>query len=99
MYDINQLKALKLPELKEIAEKSKVPKFKSLNKQELVYKILDHQASNPESIVGSSPAESPAPAEKKPEARKPLPKPRPKPRFNKDNEDTDSSKKENRIWY
>ena len=51
MYDINQLKALKLAELKEIAENSKVPKFKSLNKQELIYKILDHQAANPEAVT------------------------------------------------
>ncbi len=50
MYDINQLKAMKLPELKEVAEKANVPKFKTLKKQELVYKILDHQAVNPESI-------------------------------------------------
>ena len=83
MYDINQLKAMKLPELKEIAEKSKVPKFKSLNKQELVYKILDHQASNPESIVDVISEEQKPAAENKPEARKPLPKPKPKPRFTK----------------
>ncbi len=50
MYDINQLKAMKLPELKEVAEKANVPKFKTLKKQELVYKILDHQAANPDSV-------------------------------------------------
>ncbi|HCQ16960.1 MAG TPA: transcription termination factor Rho [Cryomorphaceae bacterium] len=54
MYDINQLKAMKLPELKEVAEKANVPKFKTLKKQELVYKILDHQAVNPESVKGVS---------------------------------------------
>ena len=48
MYDINELKAKKLPELKEVAEQLNLKKFKSLNKQELVYLILDHQAANPE---------------------------------------------------
>lgn len=47
MYDINELKGKKLPELKEIAEALTVPKYKSLNKQDLVYRILDHQAENP----------------------------------------------------
>ncbi len=51
MYDINELKGKKLPELKEIAESINVPKYKSLNKQELVYKILDHQAVNPQATA------------------------------------------------
>ena len=50
MYDINDLKAKKLPELKEVAEQLNLKKFKSLNKQELVYLILDHQAANPEAV-------------------------------------------------
>lgn len=50
MYDINELKAKKLPELKEVAEQLNLKKFKALNKQELVYLILDHQAANPDSI-------------------------------------------------
>lgn len=47
MYDINQLKAKKLPDLKDIAESLSIKKFKTLKKQELVYAILDHQAANP----------------------------------------------------
>ena len=47
MYDINSLKGMKLPELKDIAEKLNVPSYKSLKKQDLIYKILDHQAANP----------------------------------------------------
>lgn len=50
MYDINELKAKKLPELKEVAEELNLKKFKSLNKQELVYLILDHQAANPSAV-------------------------------------------------
>ncbi|MGB0176923.1 MAG: transcription termination factor Rho, partial [Owenweeksia sp.] len=64
MYDINQLKAMKLPELKEVAEKANVPKYKTLKKQELVYKILDHQAVNPESVKAATPQASASPSEK-----------------------------------
>ncbi|MFD2550234.1 transcription termination factor Rho [Bizionia sediminis] len=47
MFEISQLKSMKLPELQEIAQKLKVPKYRSLKKLDLVYQILDHQASNP----------------------------------------------------
>ena len=48
MFEISKLKELKLSELQEIAEKLKISKYKTLKKLDLVYKILDHQASNPE---------------------------------------------------
>ena len=48
MFEITQLKQKKLSELQEIAEKLKISKFKTLKKLDLVYKILDYQASNPE---------------------------------------------------
>ena len=47
MFDISQLKTKKLPELQEIATKLNLTKFKSLKKLDLIYKILDVQASNP----------------------------------------------------
>lgn len=47
MYDIIELNGKLLPELKEIAKKFNVPKYEGLKKQELIYKILDHQALNP----------------------------------------------------
>jgi len=50
MYDINELNSKKLPELKAIAEEIDLKKYKALNKKELVYRILDHQASNPEAL-------------------------------------------------
>ncbi len=48
MFDILQLNEKLLPELKEIAKKLKIENYDSLKKQDLVYKILDHQALNPE---------------------------------------------------
>ncbi|MFK5981420.1 MAG: transcription termination factor Rho [Flavobacteriaceae bacterium] len=50
MLEISELKAKKLPELQEIAKASGVPKFRSLKKLDLVYKILDHQAANPSAV-------------------------------------------------
>jgi len=55
MYDILQLNDMLVPELLDIAEQLRIPNAKKLDKQELVYKILDSQA-----IAGSkggSPAE------------------------------------------
>ena len=42
---------MKLPELQEIAKGLKVPKFKTLKKIDLVYQILDLQATNPKAVV------------------------------------------------
>ena len=53
MFEISQLKEKKLPELQEIAKGLNVPKFSSLKKIDLVYQILDLQASNPK-IVDST---------------------------------------------
>ena len=47
MFEIESLKQKKLPELQEIAEKIGVSKFRQLKKLDLVYQILDVQASNP----------------------------------------------------
>jgi transcription termination factor Rho len=44
MYDILQLNDMLVPELLDIAEQLKIPGAKMLEKQELVYKILDKQA-------------------------------------------------------
>ena len=50
MYDILQLNEMKVTELRDIAVNLDIPKHKNLNKQELVYKILDFQALNPQSV-------------------------------------------------
>src|SRR6478752_5085146 len=44
MYDILQLNDMIVPELLDIAEQLKIPNAKKLDKQGLVYKILDKQA-------------------------------------------------------
>jgi transcription termination factor Rho len=58
MYDILQLNDMLVPELLDIAEQLKIPNAKKLNKQDLVYKILDRQA------VTASEKKSPAGEEK-----------------------------------
>ncbi len=50
MFEISELKAKKLPELKEIAQTLNVPKYKTMKKLDLVYQILDYQASNPKKV-------------------------------------------------
>jgi transcription termination factor Rho len=54
MYDILQLNDMLVPELLDIAEQLKIPSAKKLDKQELVYKILDKQA-----VVSSEKGENP----------------------------------------
>ncbi|HHS95862.1 MAG TPA: transcription termination factor Rho, partial [Phaeodactylibacter sp.] len=44
MYDILQLNEMLVPDLKKIAEQLNLKGFKQMNKQELIYKILDEQA-------------------------------------------------------
>ncbi len=68
MYDILQLNEMLVPELKEVAEKLELKSYKRLSKQDLIYKILDHQA-----IVGGEKKET---VEAKPERAKREPKPR-----------------------
>ncbi len=79
MFDISELKAKKLPELQEIAKGINVPKYRTLKKLDLVYRILDLQAADPKKIeavvpkVKEAASQAPAPkTERKPrEDRKP----------------------------
>ena len=57
MFEISDLKAKKLPELQDIAKDLNVPKFKTLKKLDLVYQILDLQASNPKVTAEIKPKE------------------------------------------
>ncbi|MDP5081468.1 MAG: transcription termination factor Rho [Winogradskyella sp.] len=50
MFEISQLKAKKLPELQDIAKQLNVPKYRTQKKIDLVYQILDYQATNPEAV-------------------------------------------------
>ncbi len=87
MFEISDLKAKKLPELQEIAKGLSVPKYKTLKKLDLVYQILDLQASNPQAVQQSVP---------KPEVKqKPNPRRERAPRAKKPaRSGADSSKKE-----
>ena len=58
IYDILQLNDMLVPELKELAEQLELKSYKRLNKQELIYKILDAQA------LGANGAEESAPKAK-----------------------------------
>jgi transcription termination factor Rho len=49
MLDILQLNDMLVPELRDMAEKLSLDGYKKLNKQELIYKILDHQALSKDS--------------------------------------------------
>ncbi len=57
MFEISDLKSKKLPELQDIAKGLNVSKYKTLKKLDLVYQILDVQASNPkatETVLAST---------------------------------------------
>jgi len=70
MYDILQLNEMLVPELREIAEKLDVKSYKKLTKQDLIYKILDHQAISGEALSPKSKTSKPAKEEKTPRKRK-----------------------------
>jgi len=61
MYDIIELNGKLLAELKAIAKELNIKKVNNLKKQDLIYKILDHQALNPP---------APPPTEKKEKDKK-----------------------------
>jgi transcription termination factor Rho len=81
MFQIADLKSKKLPELQDIAQGFNVPKFRTMRKLDLVYKILDLQAANPD-VVKKLDTETKAPevaiATETP--KKPKPRPAPKKR-------------------
>ncbi|NNC94360.1 MAG: transcription termination factor Rho [Chitinophagales bacterium] len=71
MYDILQLNEMILPELKEIAGDLKIKNAKNLEKTELIHKILDAQALQPEDVAKQAKSnEAEAKPEKKKAARK-----------------------------
>jgi len=71
MFEISDLKSKKLPELQEIAKGLNVPKYKTQKKLDLVYQILDVQASNPKATaaVTSTTTEEKVPVKPKPRPR------------------------------
>ncbi|ETN94955.1 transcription termination factor Rho [Zhouia amylolytica] len=72
MFDISDLKAKKLAELHEIAKVAGISKYRSLKKDDLIYQILDVQASSPE-VVSKEPSSNehkPARTTNEPKERK-----------------------------
>lgn len=60
MYEILQLNEMLVPELHDIADQLKIPNSKKLNKQDLIYQILDSQA-----IAGSKDSKEERPKRKR----------------------------------
>ncbi|WP_425236176.1 transcription termination factor Rho [Ulvibacterium sp.] len=92
MFEISDLKSKKLPELQEIAKGLNVPKFKTLKKLDLVYQILDLQASNPKATAEVAAA---APAEKPKRARVSQEKPKEEQQSNSPQNSSENTKHEN----
>ncbi|BAO55547.1 transcription termination factor Rho [Nonlabens marinus] len=105
MFQIADLKSKKLPELQEIAQGLNVPKFRTMRKLDLVYKILDLQAANPD-VVKKLDADTTAPAaadskdtqkerQPRPAAKKQQPRERKSnPKNQKDSKDSSTDQKE-----
>lgn len=56
MYDIIELNAKKVDELKVMAKELSIPSFNRLKKEDLIYKILDAQAEQPNALKDKAPA-------------------------------------------
>lgn len=64
MYDILQLNDMIVAELHDIADQLNIKNYKSLNKQDLIYKILDQQA-----VLGESPKPAKEAKQEKPKKK------------------------------
>lgn len=92
MFEISDLKEKKLPDLQEIAQSLGMKKFKTLKKEELIYRIIDFQAENPASIL--SPQVANTQEEKKEKTTGQAKKKEARPQ--KENNKKDSQPKENK---
>jgi len=90
MYNIEELNAKLLPELKDIAENLGLKNYKRLPKKELIYKILDQQAVMPENEL---PQRKEEPENSKP-ARAPRPNNQRKPAANAEGKENKEGKEE-----
>ncbi|MFM7767726.1 MAG: Rho termination factor N-terminal domain-containing protein, partial [Bacteroidota bacterium] len=73
MYTIDSLNEKLLPELKDLAKKLKVSGIDGLKKQEIIYKIIDYLAANPDTVLPEEPskkAAEPAKQEEQPRPKK-----------------------------
>jgi transcription termination factor Rho len=91
MFEIAQLKEMKLPELQEIAKTLNVSKYRTLKKLDLVYQILDQQAANPKAVAAvAKPQEKKEAKQPRQRVQKPTPR-KPAPRDTQKREDVKSS--------
>ena len=74
MFEISDLKEKKLPDLQEIAQSLGMKKFKTLKKEELIYRIIDFQAENPAAILPQKETKPTVEGEKKVKPAKETPK-------------------------
>ena len=93
MFEISQLKEMKLPELQEMAKKLSISKFRSLKKLDLVYQILDKQAANPKAVEVVK-ADVPATPKPKRERLQRSVSNKPKPRSNEESKPKQNVKQE-----
>ncbi len=90
MYDILQLNDMLVPELKDVAERLNLKSYKRLNKQDLIYKILDHQALNADEKPVEEKPEPKKAEEPRPRSRRSDDKPRPR-RREREKESSDNN--------
>jgi len=88
MYDIIELSSKKVIDLKAIAKELQIPKAEKLLKQDLIYKILDHQALHPTKEVLSKEKSD----EKRPKKTRQRVSKKPQGSSNKENVTSDSNK-------
>ncbi|MDF9800401.1 transcription termination factor Rho [Catalinimonas alkaloidigena] len=95
MYNIDELQVRLLSELREIAEELNLKNYKKLNKQDLIYKILDQQAVLPDDEL---PSKKPTESKKSETEDKPKSKPKarrkPGQKSNKDKEESKPDSKQ-----
>jgi transcription termination factor Rho len=95
MYDILQLNDMLVPELRDLAESIGLKSYKKLNKQELIYKILDQQALKGHEMSNGSQESSEKNTESKEEKPKPPRKER-EPKHRKKEEHVEKKEEEAR---
>ena len=96
MYKLEQLNENKLADLQKIAQKLNIQKFNKLNKEELTYAILDHQAENTEIAMEKRKKEKPIAKKIKVENKEKTKSQKNEPQKKKENTDKKVSNKDNK---
>lgn len=74
MYDIKNLEGKKLSELKDIAKKLQIKRITNVRKQDLIFRILDKQASDPNAVESIENTDKPKADSSKKEVKESKPK-------------------------